>query len=216
MNRDARTALLLLAAVIPMLFPAGQTYAGRNNNNLESTGKCAKKCSKNDNYIVRVECYTRCIEDNPDNSRLYYLRGETYRKVFLFNSAISDFRKVVELEPENIEMYYTIASTAALAVRDRATGRTRLRARLQSAEQEIALLKEELEIKDGRWKRSRTRRRPHYTPPLRLRILELRAARGWPLDETASRFLLDVHTLQLWIGRIDEQGERALIRTQRT
>ena len=115
MKRDARRALLLLTAVIPILLPAGQTYAGKNNNDLESSNKCSKRCSKNANYMVRVECYTRCIEDNPDNARLYYLRGETYRKVFLFNSAISDFIKVVELEPENIDMYYTIASTAALA-----------------------------------------------------------------------------------------------------
>jgi hypothetical protein len=32
-------------------------------------------------------------------------------------------------------------------------------------------------------------------------------ARGWTLEKTASVFLLDLHTLQLWIRRVDEHGE---------
>jgi len=39
-----------------------------------------------------------------------------------------------------------------------------LRARLEQATAEIALLREELSIKDGRWERSPPRRRPHYLP----------------------------------------------------
>ena len=79
--------------------------------------------------------------------------------------------------------------------RSRATGRRRLQAQLEQANAEIALLREELYIKDSRWERSRSRRRPHYTPTQRMRILQLRAARGWTLEKTARIFLFDLETL---------------------
>jgi len=46
-----------------------------------------------------------------------------------------------------------------------------------------------------------------------MRILQLRAARGWTLENTASVFLLDLQTLMHWTRRVDEQGEHALIQT---
>jgi transposase InsO family protein len=107
----------------------------------------------------------------------------------------------------------SLASVAIAAAHGWAAGRDQLKTHLEQARLEIALLREELDIKDGRWIRSRTRRRPHYLPTQRLRILELRAARGWTLEKTASVFLLDLHTLQLWIRRVDEHGEHELIRT---
>ena len=48
---------------------------------------------------------------------------------------------------------------------------TRLQANLNRAETEIALFQEELAIKDARWSRLSSRRRPHYTPIERMRIL---------------------------------------------
>ncbi len=107
----------------------------------------------------------------------------------------------------------SLAGVAVAHARSRAASRHRLQTKLQQAENEIALLREELGIKDGRWDRSRTRRRPHYTPIQRMRILQLRAARGWSLEQTARAFLVDLHTLQLWMRRLDEAGERALIQT---
>ncbi len=107
----------------------------------------------------------------------------------------------------------SLASVALTVARSRATGRRRLQAELEQANTEIALLREELYIKDGRWKRSRSRRRPHYTPSQRMRILQLRAARGWTLEKTARVFLFDLQTLLIWMRRLDEQGERALIQT---
>ncbi len=66
---------------------------------------------------------------------------------------------------------------------------------------EIALLKEELRIKDERWSRLSSRRRPHYTAIERLRILELKAARGWSREQAARIFLLDEQTVRvLWCG----------------
>src|SRR6185295_8076732 len=76
-----------------------------------------------------------------------------------------------------------LASVALSYARGRATGERRLRAQLEQATTEISLLQEELGIKDGRWERSHPKRRPHYTPIQRMRILQLRAARGWTLDK---------------------------------
>ena len=42
------------------------------------------------------------------------------------------------------------------------------------AKSEIALLREELNIKDERWSRVAPRRRPYYTPVQRMRILKLK------------------------------------------
>jgi hypothetical protein len=92
----------------------------------------------------------------------------------------------------------SLASVTLLYARGRATGRRRLRVQLEEANTEISLLRGELNIKDGRWARSRSRRRPHYIPIQRMRILQLRAARGWTLEKT---------------GRLDECGKRDLIQT---
>ena len=56
----------------------------------------------------------------------------------------------------------SLAGVVLSCAREQATSRERLRARLERAETEIALLREELSIKDGRcWERSRSgSRRP--------------------------------------------------------
>jgi putative transposase len=46
-----------------------------------------------------------------------------------------------------------------------------------------------------------------------MRILQLRAARGWTLEKTARIFLVDLQTLLIWMRRLDEEGERPLIQT---
>jgi hypothetical protein len=89
----------------------------------------------------------------------------------------------------------SLASTVLTVTHCAATGRRRLQSELERARTEVALLREELCIKDGRWERSRFRRRPHYTPIQRMRILQLRAARGWNLEQTARVFLADLRTL---------------------
>ena len=55
---------------------------------------------------------------------------------------------------------WTLARTRAATSRRR---RERLQAELDRAHAEISLLKEELRIKDARWSRLPSRRRPHYT-----------------------------------------------------
>ncbi len=67
--------------------------------------------------------------------------------------------------------------------------RVQMVAELERAKTETALLKEELSIKDARWSRVPPRRRPYYSPIQRMRILRLKAARGWSSSQTAGVFL---------------------------
>jgi transposase-like protein len=109
----------------------------------------------------------------------------------------------------------SLAATALTVARGRAVSsrRTidRLQDELERALTEIALLKEELDIKDARWSRLPSRRRPHHTPIDRRRILQLKAARGWSYDQAAQALLIDEQTLRSWMRRLDEQGERKLL-----
>jgi len=89
--------------------------------------------------------------------------------------------------------------------------RLRLRAEVDRLREETALLKEEIRIKDARMGRLPAQRRPHYPPIERLAILELRAARGWTVAETARRLLVTSLTVASWNRRLDEQGPDALV-----
>ena len=73
--------------------------------------------------------------------------------------------------------------------------RRRLQAELDRLNTEVALLQEELNIKDLRLNRVPPRKRPHYEPVQRMRILELKAARCWSRKQTADRFLLTEETI---------------------
>jgi predicted RNA polymerase sigma factor len=76
--------------------------------------------------------------------------------------------------------------------------RIRLKAENSRLRQEISILIEETRIKDSRVERIPAQRRPHYPPIERMAILELRAARGWPLSQTARRFLVTPATIASW------------------
>src|SRR5215510_12693039 len=67
-------------------------------------------------------------------------------------------------------------------------------------QQEVYLLREEIRIKDARMEHIEAHRRPHYPPTARLAILELRAARGWSLAQTARIFLVSPLTIASWMG----------------
>lgn len=89
--------------------------------------------------------------------------------------------------------------------------RIRLRAQLDQANQEIVCLRKEIGIKDARLEQIDPHRRPHYPPTQRMAILELRAARNWSLQKTATVFLVTPATIASWMKRLDEQGPDALI-----
>ena len=91
-------------------------------------------------------------------------------------------------------------------------GQLRRRAEGDRLQSEIQLLREEIRIKDARMEQIEAHRRPHYPPTERLAILELRAARGWSLAQTARIFLVTPLTIASWMGRLDEEGPDALVR----
>lgn len=91
--------------------------------------------------------------------------------------------------------------------------RVRVAAECERLRSEVAMLREELRIKDARLARIPPRKRPHYPSTERLAILVLRAARGWNAAQTAARFLVEPATIAHWMGRIDEDGANALVRT---
>jgi transposase InsO family protein len=107
---------------------------------------------------------------------------------------------------------YALVYTRSWAA-DSASQRVRLKAKCDHLEQEVALLGEELRIKNARTARIPAHQRPHYQPTERLAILELRAARGWSLAQTATAFQLTTQTIASWTKRLDEDGPDALLRT---
>jgi len=110
----------------------------------------------------------------------------------------------------------SLAATAFIAASGRASNRkgklTQLQIQLNRAHQEIALLKEEIRLKDRRFSRVPPHRRPYYRPVERLQVLQLKAARGWSGSQTAEAFLLNEQTVSSWLQRINEEGEKALLR----
>ena len=89
--------------------------------------------------------------------------------------------------------------------------RVRLKVENNRLRRELALLQEEIRIKDARMTQINPQRRPHYPPTQRMAILELRAARSWSLQQTADAFLLTAATIASWMKRVDEQGPDALV-----
>jgi len=67
------------------------------------------------------------------------------------------------------------AMTAAWARAMKARSKRRLQADIDRLRAEVTHLEEELAIKDSRWGRHSPRRRPHYGPVQRMRILRLQA-----------------------------------------
>jgi len=90
--------------------------------------------------------------------------------------------------------------------------RVRLRAENERLRSEVALLREELRIKDARLARVPPPNRPHHPPVERLAVLALKAARRWTTIQTAERFGVVPATIAAWLERVDEEGPDALVR----
>jgi transposase InsO family protein len=105
----------------------------------------------------------------------------------------------------------SVALTRAWGSATRGQRQVQVVAELDRAKTEIALLREELNIKDARWSRVPPRQRPHYSPIQRMWILELKAARGWTASQVAEVFAVTEETIDSWLKRVDEEGEHALV-----
>jgi putative transposase len=104
--------------------------------------------------------------------------------------------------------HYVVIQAQGKAVRSR---QARSQATIQRLQAEIALLREELRIKDARLALIPPHRRPHYPAVERMAILELRAARGWTLIKTAETFFVTAATIREWLRRLDETGFYQLV-----
>jgi len=107
---------------------------------------------------------------------------------------------------------YATAYTRSWAA-DSRNARVRLTAERDRLEQELALLREEIRIRDARMTRLPAHRRPQYTPVERMAILELKTARAWSLTQAAEAFLVTAETIASWTNRVDEAGKDALVQT---
>ena len=80
----------------------------------------------------------------------------------------------------------------------------RLKTELGQANQTIALLTDEMRIKDARMTRIPPHQRPHYSSHDRFAILKQRAAHGWNLLQAAQRFFIQPETLAFWMQELDQ------------
>jgi transposase InsO family protein len=71
-------------------------------------------------------------------------------------------------------------------------------ARIEEAELRVHLALEVVEMLAGRFSRIPEKRRPHYTPAQRFRILEIRNLLGWNRHQTARLFLVCPNTVSNW------------------
>jgi len=106
---------------------------------------------------------------------------------------------------------YALAYTRSWAANS-PNERIRLAAKADQLGQEVALLREEIRIKDARMAGIPAARRPRFELTERLAILELRAARCWSLVLTAKVFQVTAATVASWGKRLDEEGPNALLR----
>ena len=85
--------------------------------------------------------------------------------------------------------------------------RLRQQAKVDRLRQDLAFVNEQLRIVTARIESIPARSRPHYVPTERMAILELKAARGWSLRQTADKFLVTPATIASWMQRVDEQDD---------
>lgn len=109
----------------------------------------------------------------------------------------------------------SLAKFAAVYTRSWAADCSRVRVRFRAERdrhlEDKALLREELRIKDACMASIPAHHRPFYRPTERLAILELKAARGWSLEQTAKRLFVCPKTITSWMKRLDEEGAAALV-----
>ncbi len=101
----------------------------------------------------------------------------------------------------------SVAAMAMTSAWSRASRSSRQRslAEVDRLLSENALLTKVLDLKYSRWARVPARRGPYYGPVQRMRILALRAARGWSTKQTADRFLVREEAIASWIHHANER-----------
>src|SRR5690606_33602438 len=106
---------------------------------------------------------------------------------------------VIGLAPTAI----TLARSWAVNIR---IARLRLAGENDRLKTEVALLNRELDLFRARFERIPAKNRPHFSPPQRLDVLQLKASRAWSNAQLARRLLLAPSTVANWLKRLDEHG----------
>jgi putative transposase len=73
------------------------------------------------------------------------------------------------------------------------------------------LLAEVVEILAGRWDKVPDKRRPHYTPPQRWRILEIKRLLAFSAEETATLFRIATETVLRWEAEAGREPDKGTI-----
>lgn len=73
--------------------------------------KCGKENRNNSEYCSKCQNdilteINQKIMETPDNVQLYFERAKFYRELHDEENAILDYKKILEIEPDNIEAYY--------------------------------------------------------------------------------------------------------------
>jgi len=89
--------------------------------------------------------------------------------------------------------------------------KVRQTAEANQANETIARLRRAAEIKDTLMKRLKAGKPFLYTATERMAILELKAACGWSIAETARQFLVATSTIVRWMKRLQHNGPNALL-----
>jgi transposase InsO family protein len=110
--------------------------------------------------------------------------------------------------------HYAIVYTRGWAT-DSNNPRIRHKAEGDQATDDAAMSREQIRILIARIARTPAHQRSQYPPTERMAILELKAARGWSLEQTAKAFLVTAATVASWMNRLDEQGPDALVELRR-
>ena len=100
--------MVSLIVFITLLFSCSNYSVTRIKRNCD-------KCLRRDKRNLQINCLTKLIRENPDISDLYFKRAEIYFEINKFSSSLTDYKKVIELEPGNIQAYYALSTSASLA-----------------------------------------------------------------------------------------------------
>jgi len=68
----------------------------------------------NSNFSEALKDITKAIELTPKNSKLYYMRGNTYFNIQQYENAIFDYDRAIILNEKYIDAYYNRGSTYLL------------------------------------------------------------------------------------------------------
>ena len=96
-------------------------------------------------------------------------------------------------------------------MRQGGTSAEKLHVELQHTRFLLREAREHTEILAARLERMGPRRRPHYSPPLRFRILEHRKKYLLTVEETARRFLVTPQTIYNWIDEMRREPEATTV-----